>query len=160
MKEEHKIKLRTLEADIRKWGNVLREAAQTVINEEVSNYPIFVAHQYSLNVGLPLIAREQSASNWSFNATTLEELATKNIIEQPKIDPFRQLYKSKPVETFVCVFVVEEDQGEFVFYPYDETHAGQAASDVTPPNAGWVEDIEEEAEEENDDWLDNFRDDA
>ena len=51
------IKLKTIEADIKSLDNVLKEAAQTIIEQEVSNYPIFIAYQYALNLGIPLIEK-------------------------------------------------------------------------------------------------------
>jgi hypothetical protein len=129
MDKEKQVKLRMLEADIKNFGDEFKIAAATIVNENISNYPIFVAHQYSATLGIPLLSQEESNSNWSFNATTLEELATKTIIAGDKIDNFRALYKSKSNEEYVCIFVLEEESAEFVFYPYVETNTGNRVSD-------------------------------
>ncbi|MGB0982991.1 MAG: hypothetical protein ACPG19_03055 [Saprospiraceae bacterium] len=129
MEKEKQVKLRMLEADIKNFGDEFKIAASTIVNENVSNYPIFVAHQYTVTLGIPLLSQEESHSNWSFNATTLEELATKNIIAGDKIDNFRSLYKSKSNEEYVCIFVLEEESAEFVFYPYTKTNTGNRVSD-------------------------------
>ena len=122
------VKLKMLEADIKTLGEVLKDAAETIVNQNVSNYPIFVAHRYALNMGIELIDREKMNTNWSFNASTLEEVVTKNIVSRDKLDDFREIYKS-PAD-FVCVFVVDETMSEFVFYPYEEEIEGDAVSDA------------------------------
>ena len=121
------IKLKTIETDIKKLGDVLKEPAQTITEQDISNYPIFIAHQYSLNMGIPLIDKETVGTNWSLNASTLEELATKNIIVGEKLENFRQIYKSP--QDFVCIFIVDDASTEFLFYPYEEEVAGDAVSD-------------------------------
>ena len=46
----------------------------------MSNYPIFVAFDNQITLGIELLSKDQVNAQWSFNATTLEELVTKNII--------------------------------------------------------------------------------
>ena len=121
------VKLKMLEADIKMLGELLKDASQTIFNEGVSNYPIFVAHRYALNMGIELVDRERMKTNWSFNASTLEEMVTKNIISRDKLDSFREVYKSP--SDFVCVFVIDETMSEFIFYPYEEEVKGDAVSD-------------------------------
>ena len=48
--DKKEIKLKMLEADIKTLGELLKDAGQTIFNEGVSNYPIFVAHRYALNM--------------------------------------------------------------------------------------------------------------
>ncbi len=127
MEQEKKVKLKLLEADIQNFGSTLKGAAETIQTQNVSNYPIFVAHQYTVGLGIELIDRGEHSSNWSFNASTLEEMVAKNVVTSDKIDSFRAIYKSP--ETFICVFVLDETGAEFVFYPYEETTIGNAVSD-------------------------------
>ena len=126
--DNKEVKLKMLEADIKTLGELLRDAAQTIFNEGVSNYPIFVAHRYALNMGIELVDREKTKTNWSFNASTLEEMVTKNIISRENLDGFREIYKSP--EDFVCIFVIDETMSEFIFYPYEEEMNGDAVSDA------------------------------
>ncbi len=126
--DNKEVKLKMLEADIKTLGELLRDAAQTIFNEGVSNYPIFVAHRYALNMGIELVDREKTKTNWSFNASTLEEMVTKNIISRENLDGFREIYKSP--EDFVCIFVIDETMSEFIFYPYEEEANGDAISDA------------------------------
>ncbi len=127
MDKDKEIKLRTLEADIKRIGASLQEAAETIINQDVSNYPVFVAHQHDVEIGIALLDKNLIGSNWSYKATTLEELVAKNIVTMERLEDFKMIYK--PPEDFLCVFVADDTGAEFVFYPYPERVKGDAVSD-------------------------------
>ncbi|CAL6314681.1 unnamed protein product [Bathycoccus prasinos] len=80
--------MRMLEKELEPYSKVLTQAATTIIDSDVSKYPIFVVHQHQMDMGILLIDKEQFKGNWSVNASSLEEFVTKNIIEQDKIDGF------------------------------------------------------------------------
>ena len=90
-----RLKMRMLEKELEPYSKVLTQAAGTIVDSDVSRYPIFVVHQHQMDMGIPLIDKEQFKGNWSVNASSLEEFVTKNIIEQEKIDGFRTVYKKK-----------------------------------------------------------------
>lgn len=90
-------------------------AAETIVNENVSNYPIFVVHQQMVEVGIPVIDKAKHGGNWSVNASTLEEFSTKNLIHPDKLDEFRKVFK--PVKEQLCLFVLSEIGATFVFLP-------------------------------------------
>jgi hypothetical protein len=48
-------------------------------------------------------------------ASHLEEFAIKQIIAEDKIDSFRKVYKEHLDE--LCIFVMTENSGDFVFLP-------------------------------------------
>lgn len=108
--------MKALEDELQRYNGVFREVADTTINSDVSNYPIFIAHRKSVEIGIPLILKEQSGTFWSYHISTLEELVTKNIIQIEGLENFKQVYKD-PLK-FICLFVVEEKGATFVFYPY------------------------------------------
>jgi len=109
--------MKALEEELQRYIGVFREVADTTMNSDVSNYPIFIAHQKSVEIGIPLISREQSGTFWSYHISTLEELVTKNIIQDEEgLENFKRVYKD-PLK-FICLFVVEEKGATFVFYPY------------------------------------------
>lgn len=139
MEKNRTEKLKVLEADIKSHASLLYEAAQTIIVQNISNYPIFVAHQHTLNMGIELIDSATTRSNWSINASTLEEFATKGIVTEDKIEAFTNIYKN-PNE-FVCIFLLESNNAEFIFYPYEEQENQTA---------------EEEEENDNEDIMNFF----
>jgi len=95
------------------YSKMLREAAETIRAEDVSNYPIFVLHHGDTLVGIPLVEGGKLPQGWQINASTLEEFVAKQIISAEKIDDFRALYKSKPNE--LCLFVFGGESQTFVF---------------------------------------------
>lgn len=106
-----------LQTDILPHKEALHQAADTVKDEDVSNYPIFFANAVQHNDHAPGIEVLQIKTNrgttWIINITTLEELATKNIITAEKIDPFRQVYRKSPEA--LCFLIVDEAGARFGF---------------------------------------------
>ena len=91
------------------------EAADVIRDQDVSKYPVFVAHQQEVSIGPPIIEKEKNGGNWNIHASTLEEFAAKNLIFDEKIDDFIKTYKDP--DAFVCVFVLSELGANFVFLP-------------------------------------------
>lgn len=113
---QESVLIKRLEKELKRYNKVFKEVADTTMDKGVSNYPVFVAHQQGIALGIPLIDSEQSNTSWSYNITTLEELVTKNIVHTDKLKNFKEVYKD-PV-SFICLFVVEQKGATFIFYPY------------------------------------------
>jgi len=109
------LKQRFLEQELQVYIEVLGKAADTVLDQEVTKYPIFVAHQITTDIGIPIIDREQVSGNWSIHLSSLEEFVTKNIVEMEKVDEFRKVYKDPSTE--ICFFVLSELGATFNFIP-------------------------------------------
>lgn len=107
--------LQQLQADLNKYEPMLVHASQAIIEQNVSNYPIFIVHKYQANIGIALLDRNQSGTHWSINASTLEEFVTKRIINDSKSENFKAIYKN-PREYF-CIFILDLDIRQFVFSP-------------------------------------------
>ena len=110
-----KIKYRLLESELTPYKKALGEAADTVIDQNVSDYPIFVVHQQQVDVGIPLFDREKVKGNWSINVSTLEEFVTKQLIEDAKVEEFKNLFADP--STDLCCFVLSELGARFIFMP-------------------------------------------
>lgn len=108
-------KFRHIESELKPYRSTLAEAADAIIDKQISSYPIFVVHRLEVDIGLPLINREDVAGNWSVNASTLEEFVTKKIIEMEKLQDFRQIYKDP--STHLCLFLLSDFGATFVFLP-------------------------------------------
>ena len=115
MTDQNKSALLALEADLKKYRPMFKNATDAIIEQDVSNYPIFVAHQDNPIFGIALLNQNESNTNWSFSASTLEELAAKQVIEMSKIEDFKEIYKNP--KRFICVFILDEVLGQFIFYP-------------------------------------------
>jgi hypothetical protein len=104
-----------LEKELKAYKPLLGQAADTILDKEVSKYPIFVLHQQGVSIGLPLLEGEGQQVPWSVNATTLEELATKKVISMERVEDFKGIYRDP--RAFLCLFVLSDSGADFVFMP-------------------------------------------
>ena len=70
-------KYQQLKNDLIPFSSVMNKASETLLDEGISKYPIFIVSQLDIELGIPLVQRNQSNNKWSLNLSTLEELATK-----------------------------------------------------------------------------------
>lgn len=94
--------------------NLLNRAIASITDQEISNYPIIVVSALPIEIGVPLST--QANLEWHINASTLEELYSKNVVAKDKVDDFRALYKSKSEKQY-CFFFVEPENATFIFHP-------------------------------------------
>lgn len=118
---KNEIILKQIEREIRQFVPVLSKAADSVLDQEVSNYPIFIVHQGELELGVKVIDPEKVQSSWAINISILEEFAAKQIITADKIDDFRDIYKD-PQEN-LCLFILSEVGASFIFIPRKDVRA-------------------------------------
>lgn len=108
-------KFLALERDFKIYKKALREASEIIRNENISNYPIFAAHQGLLEMGIPIIKKNEAGGKWNINASTLEEFVTKNLIYNEKVDDFLKDYKDP--DEFICIFILSELGATFNYFP-------------------------------------------
>jgi hypothetical protein len=127
MKPDEEI-LDSLHQDLSACRNYLRQVSQGIIKGEVSKYPIFIAMRSvtDIDLGLPIINKNELEITWSFNASHLEDFVNSQIIANDKVDPFKQSYKN-PTE-YMCVFVAEEGAMCFVYMPYERPQSSLVVS--------------------------------
>ena len=112
---EHQQNLEEVEKRLRPFKKLLSQAADTVLEQEVSSYPIFVVAQQSLSMGLSLIKVGQMEGEWRVHVSTLEEFAAKKVVDMEKVNDFKSIYKN-PTE-YLCLFLIEDIGATFVFLP-------------------------------------------
>ncbi len=116
---DEQMKYRLLEEELRSYRKVLGKAADTIIDERVSAYPIFVVFKGVAELGIPLVKEEEVAGRWSVNASSLEEFVAKRLIREDKVDDFKAVYKD--ATEWLCLFVVDDEGGaKFVFLPRED----------------------------------------
>ncbi len=103
------------EREIQPYKKVMSEAADIILDKEVSDFPIFIIHQHEVELGIPLANRDTVKGNWSVNASSLEEMVSKSVIEEAKIDSFKEAYKN-PRE-HLCLFTLSELGAHFIYVP-------------------------------------------
>jgi len=112
--------LASLHHDLNVCRNYIRQVSQGMLKGNVSKYPIFIAirSQPDIDLGLPIINRDELELAWSINASHLEDFVNSNIIHQDKLQDFVKNYKD-PHE-FMCIFIAEEGMMSFIFMPYEK----------------------------------------
>lgn len=108
--------LESLRNDIAQIGEHLKEIAHRVIDEGISEYPVFVAAQQMVDIGRPIFDRDVYPINWFFNASILEDFVRKEIVQKSNLTRFKRAFDS-PKDT-ACIFVVTDEEARFVFIPY------------------------------------------
>jgi hypothetical protein len=78
--------LTVLQEDFNVCKKFIQKVAKTLLNEEVSKYPIFVAvfEDQDIDLGIPILRREEIGSAFTFNASHLEEFANKGLVLEDK----------------------------------------------------------------------------
>jgi hypothetical protein len=114
--KEKKSPLISLEKDLTFYADSMKEVAVEIMVEGISSYPIFIAHQHEVTIGELILNRADLNTDWSIQASTLEEFIQKGIIHPDKKEHFLKSYK-RP-EGYMCVFVVVPEGANFVYYPY------------------------------------------
>jgi hypothetical protein len=111
--------LKSLEQDLKFYAESIKEVATEIMVEGISAYPIFIAHQHEVNVGELILDKDELNTNWTIQASTLEEFVEKGIIKADKKENFIKNYKN--AHQFMCLFVIVPEGANFVFYPYPKS---------------------------------------
>jgi hypothetical protein len=108
--------LKSLETDLKFYNESIKEVSTEIIVEGISAYPIFVAHQHEVNLGELILDKNDLDTEWTIQASTVEEFVEKGIIHPDKKERFIKHYKDP--HQFICLFVVVPEGANFVFFPY------------------------------------------
>lgn len=110
-------KYQQLKNELKPLSAVMNKATDTLLDEGISKYPIFVVSQLEIELGIPLVQRNGSQFKWFINLSTLEEMATKKIVQMERIDHFRSIFKNP--DSFFCLFTLSDLGAQFIFLPRD-----------------------------------------
>lgn len=108
--------LDSLKKDLETYNDAIKEVAEDIIRENFSKYPVFVAHQHEVALGEEILNKDDLGTQWTINATTMEELEDVGVIKADRTDDFIENYKSP--KKFMCIFLITELGGNFVFMPF------------------------------------------
>ncbi|MCI4670911.1 MAG: hypothetical protein MRZ79_22435 [Bacteroidia bacterium] len=109
--------LESVRNDVAQVSDDLKAIALQVIEEGISEYPIFVAAQEIIPFGRQIFDRDEVSLNWFFYASLLEEFMKKDLISKEGVKGFQKAYND-PRER-ACVFIFTPEVAQFVFVPYD-----------------------------------------
>lgn len=107
----------SLQKDLEIYKEPIMEASLSIVNEGVSDYPVFIASKESFPIGELILDKDDLQTTWSIYASTTEDLIKAGIIQVDKARFFITQYK--PVKEYICLFVVASDtEAGFIFVPY------------------------------------------
>ncbi len=109
--------LESIQNDVAQIAPQLRVISQRVVDEEISEYPIYVASQEVIDIGRAIFDRDAINLNWFFTATILEDFVHRGLISQTKLSEFQRTF-GDPREK-ACIFVITESEGHFIFVPFE-----------------------------------------
>ena len=109
--------LNSLRLDFNLFKDSIKEVSDDIIAEGYSQYPIFIAHQAEVSLGEVILDREELQTNFTYQASILEDFVTKNIIKANNVEKFNTAFKDP--KKFCCIFLVTEYGGQFIFVPFE-----------------------------------------
>jgi len=109
--------LQKIQENLRTHFPLLVDAATAITDQDISNYPVFVIFRMTddSGIGLPVIAGNDANANWSVNLTTLEELASKQVVDMANVERFTAVYKTHTDS--LCCLIYHAGKAQFVFMP-------------------------------------------
>jgi hypothetical protein len=111
--------LNLLSLDLNLFKESIKEVSEDIIKEGFSKFPIFVAHRGEIKLGEMILDKDELGTTFSIQASTLEEFVEKKIVLAKNEGKFKATYKNP--ETHICIFLITELGGQFVFIPYEIT---------------------------------------
>ncbi len=104
-----------LQEELMAYRKAMNSALDIILEREITEYPIFIAHQDTFDAGIPIIKRHEVNGNWNINVSTLEEFIQKKIIQPNKVNAFKAAFKSP--QDYICFFVLSELGAQFIYLP-------------------------------------------
>jgi len=108
--------LLSLEVDLKLFSESIREVAIEIMVEGLSQYPIFIAHQHKVDLGEMILDKEELNTEWSIQASTLEEFIERGVIKKELRERFISSYKNP--NNYMCIFAIVPEGANFVYFPY------------------------------------------
>lgn len=117
MQKEEEELLGQLEKELPIYEDYLKEIAEGVVEQKISKFPLFIAHkEKAISLGKPVIIAENAKTEWSINASVVEELVSRQILDEDKMLDFRHSHKDP--KTHVLLFVATPGIMKFIYRPY------------------------------------------
>jgi len=118
MKEiKHSLLLESLQNDMAVIGPFLKEVSDRIISEGISEYPIFIASQEIIQLGKPVLDREEFQVNWFYTVSILEDFINKKLLNLSTQHEFLKRWDDPTQKA--CIFIVLPNEASFIFLPFD-----------------------------------------
>jgi hypothetical protein len=110
--------LGTVSQDFVKISDHIKEASYQIRTRGFSDFPIFIISKTEIPIGQLLFSKKEIDTIWNYYVTYIDEFVQRKIIEEQKIELFKESYKDP--DEYCCLFVIDGDFTNFVFIPYPE----------------------------------------
>ena len=107
--------LNNLRKEMDLYKESMQEVSKNIMESELSEFPVFIAHQGTITFGENILNHTDFGTRWSINATYLEELKRVGLVAENGEQPFKEAFKD-PKKHF-CILMVTERSAHFVFLP-------------------------------------------
>lgn len=115
---KNKSPLLSLKKDLDFYSESIKEVAEEILDAELTQYPIFIAHQHEVALGEKILDKDDLGTQWTIHVATLEEFVEREIIKTDKKERFTKHFKDP--RKHMCLFVIVPEGANFVFYPYKD----------------------------------------
>ena len=107
--------VQNLKSEIEFYNETLVEVSMDIQNNEISDYPVFIAHQGSISFGEQILNHSDFGREWSINATFLEELIRVGLVTTEGEEQFKAAFKDP--EKYFCILLITDRSAHFIFAP-------------------------------------------
>ena len=85
------------------YRKAMNSALDIILEREITEYPIFIAHQDTFDAGIPIIKRHEVNGNWNINVSTLEEFIQRKSFNQIKSMRLKQPLNHRKIIFAFCI---------------------------------------------------------
>ncbi len=117
-----------LQQDFRQHGSLFQELAEEVLRSGVTRYPVLVATEMHIGLGVPTPVNRASGAAFDYRLSFAEELIHKGVIQPDRSEAFKLQHRNALGRA--CVLLVQATESRFVFLPYDYRDAPTLAQDL------------------------------
>lgn len=107
--------LRDFQSQYSRFKSMLTEAQEVILDNAVSDYPVFVFSKALPELGVQLYESQDPVRDWYVHATSLEELVAKNVVDSSRVEDFKEVYKNP--KSYFCILLMDEQTAQFAFPP-------------------------------------------
>lgn len=107
--------LKILELDLKAFKSELNEVVKAIVEGGYSKYPVLIAHQDEIAVAQKVLDKEMFNSNFTFSASTLEELVAKKVVLQERKQTLEKEIESRSNECLILL--LHKEVMRFIFTP-------------------------------------------
>ena len=111
--EQEKEILYNLEADVKSLKKELNETVKAIVDGGYSKFPILLAHTDDIAIAQKVIDKQEYQTHFSFSASTMEEMVTREVILPDKKTEFEQQFQINSNK--FCILLVHPESMKFIF---------------------------------------------